>query len=106
MREYLVDFFKDFEYDSSDADFLLFTYDRIASRPDTLAVWNEAITIYESNCSCDFNLIISLAQEVAQRLDMHRYTAELLIFICLSKRLREIYLEREINLDIFQILLI
>ena len=101
MREYLIEFFKDFEYGGSDADFLLFTYDRIASRPDTLAVWNEAIAIYERDCNCDFNLIISLAQEVAQRLDMHRYTSELLIFICLSKHLREIYLERGIDLDIF-----
>ncbi len=101
MREYLVDFFKDFEYDSADAEFFLFTYDRIAGREDTLAIWNEAINIYERDMNCDFDMIISLADEVAQRLDMHRYTAELLIFICLSKRLREIYIERGIDLSIF-----
>ena len=101
MREYLVSFFRDFEYDVSDAEFLLFTYDRIAGREDTLAIWNEAIKIYERDMRCDFDMIISLADEVAQRLDMHRYTAELLIFICLSKRLSEIYVERGIDLSIF-----
>ena len=101
MRAYLTDFFLTFEYDEGDAEFLLFTYDRIASRTDTLAVWNEAIAIYERDINCDYNMIISLAQEVAQRLDMHRYTAELLIFICLSKHLKELYRERGIDLKIF-----
>ena len=49
MKEYLIEFFKDFEYDSSDAEFLLFTYDRIVGREDTLAIWNEAINIYEKD---------------------------------------------------------
>ena len=101
MREYLVSFFKDFEYDKADADFLLFTYDRIVSRDDTLAIWNEAMDIYERDMNCDFDMIISLAKEVAQRLDMHTYTSELLVFICLSKHLREIYVERGIDLSIF-----
>ncbi|MBR5143993.1 MAG: DUF5596 domain-containing protein, partial [Clostridia bacterium] len=101
MREYLVSFFNDFEYERSDTDFLLFTYDRIAGREDTLAVWNEAINIYERDMNCDYNMIISLADDVAQRLDMHKYTAELLIFICLSKHLRKIYIEQRIDLAIF-----
>ena len=101
MRDYLVEFFHDFDYDERDAAFLLFSYDRIVAREDTLAVWNEAIEIYNKNMNCDFDMIISLAQDVAQRLDMHRYTAELLIFICLSKHLRELYIEREIDLSIF-----
>lgn len=101
MREYLIEFFDSFGYDRADADFLLFTYDRIASRPDTLAVWNEAIAIYDRDMNCDFDLVISLSDEVAARLDMHKYTAELLIFICLSRRLRSIYTERGIDLAIY-----
>ncbi len=101
MRDYLTDFFLRFEYDEADAEFLLFTYDRIAGREDTLAVWNEAIKIYENDIRCDYNLIISLADEVADRLDMHRYTAELLIFICLSKHLKELYRQQGIDLKIF-----
>ncbi len=101
MKEYLLDFFRSFEYDMTDAEYLLSSYDRIAGREDTLRVWNEAIKIYERDMNCDFGMVIALAQEVAQRLDMHRYTAELLIFICLSKRLREIYIERGIALSVF-----
>ena len=101
MREYLIDFFDSFEYDRTDAEYLLSVYDRITDRADTNAVWREALNIYSSNMNCDFDLIIALAQDVAQRLDIHRYTTELLAFICLSKRLREIYIERGIDLTIF-----
>lgn len=102
MREYLVNFFSDFEYEKSDADYLLFTYDRIMSREDTAMVWNEALAIYERDINCDYDLIISLARDVAHRLDMHRYTSELLVFICMSKHLRELYIDREIDLGIFK----
>ena len=101
MREYLIEFFDSFEYEMSDADYLLSVYDRIQEREDTRAVWREALNIYNDDMNCDFDLIIALAQDVAQRLDIHRYTTELLVFICLSKRLREIYTEREIDLSIF-----
>ena len=101
MRQYLVDFFRDFEYSEKDSAYLLFAYDRIAGREDTLVVWNEALSMYDKSLDCDFGMIISLAQEVAQRLGMHNYTAELLVFICLSKRLKERYVERGIDLGIF-----
>lgn len=101
MREYLVRFFIEFEYDTSDAEYLLSVYDMIEGREDTLAVWNEALRSYERKTNCDFDLIIALAQDVAQRLGIHRYTTELLIFICLSRHLRELYSERGISESVF-----
>ena len=101
MREYLINFFHTFEYEDADSEYLLSTYDKIAGNDDIIAVWNEAINIYERDTNCDFKLIILLAREVAQRLAIHTYTAELLIFICLSKHLRELYVERSIDLGIF-----
>ena len=71
MRSYLEQFFHDFEYEDRDAAYLLFAYDRIVARDDTAAVWNEALGLYEKNVNCDYSLIISLAQDVAQRLGMH-----------------------------------
>lgn len=101
MRDYLVDFFHTFDYADVDADYLLGVYDSIVERQDTRVTWNEAITIYKKQTDCDFGIIISLAEEVAERLDIHAYTADLLIFICLSKRLKELYIERGIALKIF-----
>lgn len=101
MRDYLISFFNTFEYETDDASYLLSVYDIIASREDTMAVWSEAIKIYERETNCDFSLIISLAQDVAQRLAVHSYTTELLIFICLSRHLRDLYTERGINLQIY-----
>ena len=76
MRQYLVDFFRDFEYSEKDSAYLLFAYDRIAGREDTLVVWNEALSMYDKSLDCDFGMIISLAQEVAQRLGEHWKQAE------------------------------
>ena len=101
MRSYLEQFFHDFEYEDRDAAYLLFAYDRIVARDDTAAVWNEALGLYEKNVNCDYSLIISLAQDVAQRLGMHNYTAELLVFICMSRQLKELYIERGIDLSVF-----
>lgn len=101
MRDYLKEFFVSFDYEKSDAEYLLAAYDSIYAREDTRAVWNEALDIYNKKTNCDFDLIIALAQDVAQRLGMHRYTAELLVFICLSKHLKELYIEHEIDLSIF-----
>ena len=101
MRDYLVDFFYSFGYDESDTQFLLCAYDRIAERQDTFAIWNGAIGLYEAQTNCDFGRVISHAKEVAQRLGMHTYTAELLLFICLSKHLKALYVAKGIDLDIF-----
>lgn len=101
MRDYLANFFSTFAYNDDDAQFLLSAYDSISKREDTRSLWDEAIRIYEKDSNCNFANIISIAQSVAQLLHMHTYTAELLIFICLSKHLKELYIEREIDLEIF-----
>ena len=64
MREYLINFFHTFEYEDADSEYLLSTYDKIAGNDDTIAVWNEAINIYERDTNCDFKLIISLCAYV------------------------------------------
>jgi hypothetical protein len=96
-----VDFFSTFAYEAADAQHLLSVYDRIVAREDTLALWEQALEIYNAQTKCDFGEILSLAREAAKRLDIHTYTIDLLIFICLSQHLKELYIEQGIDLDIF-----
>ena len=101
MRNYLVDFFDTFAYDAADAAYLLEAYDRIVANEKTAELWDRALAIYEENISCDGKEILNLAGEAARLLYLHEYTAELLIFICMSRRLKREYEVRGIDAEIF-----
>lgn len=103
MKQYLSGFFKTFEYTETDTAFLMYVYDKIADNPETMALLNEALQMYaDSYVLCDYQKIIDIADEIALRLQLREYTIELLIFICLSKRTKEIYKERKLSEQIFE----
>ena len=97
MREYLVDFLDRFGYDAADVAVLLAAYDRLASD----ARWDEALGLYEADVGCDQSRVIALADEAAVAVGVHEYTAELLIFLCMSRRLKREYEVRGWADDIF-----
>ena len=101
MKNYLYDFLKKCEYSESDIAFLTDTYERIASHAEASALWEQAIGLYRENIRCDFKQILSLANRAAELLSIHKYTAELLIFLCLTQRLREEYETRGVDVKIF-----
>ena len=101
MKNYLYDFLKKCKYSESDIAFLTATYEAIASHPEASALWEQAIALYRENIHCDFKKILSLANRAAEILSIHKYTAELLIFLCLTQRLREEYEKRGVDVKIF-----
>ncbi len=101
MRTYLIEFFKDFDYDAADAAYLLEVYDRIVADEKTAALWNRALALYEENIGCDIKEILGLAGEAARLLYLHEYTTELLISICMSRRLKAEYAARGLADDVF-----
>lgn len=102
MRNYLTSFFDEFEYSAEDAWFFTDTYDKITADEKTNGLWREAIALYDKDINCDFRRIRDIADEVAEILYLEEYTAELLIFVCLSKRLRERYKEHGIDMEIYK----
>ncbi len=101
MRDYILKFFEDFSYQKSDAEFLLSAYDKIIENPDANTIWQEAISRYESDINCDFNELLNCADKVSNILSIHKYTTELLLCICLTKRLKAVYESKNISLEIF-----
>ncbi len=101
MRHYLVDFFDRFGYDEADASVLLEAYDRIMASEEAAARWESACLLYEENVCCDFKEILNVAGAVARLVRLHEYTAELLIFICMSRRLKREYEMRNLDGEIF-----
>lgn len=103
MKQYLSDFFKAFEYTESDTAFLMDVYDKITDNPETMALLVEALQMYaDSSVPCDYKRIIDIADEIALKLQFREYTVELLIFICLSRRTKELYKERRLDDRIFK----
>ena len=102
MRNYLCEFYKSQGYLADDADFLLSAYDTIVSNPEANAIWEEALGLYLNDINCDYGEIIKKADRVAYLTGINEHTADLLIFQCLSKRLKELYVERGIDLAIFE----
>lgn len=101
MKNYLIDFFEEFEYEESDRIALLDAYDKICEREDSRLLWQSALDSYERDVRCDYKAVLAAADEAAALVGAHKYTAELLIFICMSKRLRALYAERGVNLAIY-----
>jgi hypothetical protein len=102
MKNYLYDFLKKCEYAESDIAFLTDAYEKIASHAEASTLWAQAIGLYRENIRCDFKRILALANRAAELLSVHKYTAELLIFLCLTKYLREEYEKRGLDIAIFE----
>ena len=102
MRRYICDFLEEYDYDRSSSDCLLSTYDRITLNSLSLELLEEILQLYNSNYHCDFDVIFEKAEKISQILEIHEFTVELLLFICLSKHLKELYLEKGIATEYYR----
>jgi len=101
MRSYLKSFFHINQYSDDDAVVLLETYDLIVACKETQDMWEQAIRLYSESINCDYAKILELADLVATKLNIHEYTTELLIFICLSSITEKEYEKRGIDKKLF-----
>lgn len=102
MRTYIHNFLNEYQYPENARETLLNAYDKIVGNAEACSVWNEAIALYEANHKCDYGKIIDKADKAADLIGMHEYTLELLVFICLSKHLKELYIEKGICLELYR----
>ncbi len=101
MKEYVKSFLKDFEYQEKDANFLYASFCRIVLNEKANTLFNEAIQMYKDNIKCDYGKVLALSKEAGECVNVHEYTAGLLVFICLSKHLKELYKERGLSDELF-----
>ncbi|MBQ8840138.1 MAG: DUF5596 domain-containing protein [Clostridia bacterium] len=102
MRDYLVSFMKD--YEDNDKTVLLSAFDSIVKNDQALELLNQCIKKYQDNINLDYynEIIVNGAQKIAEIVGIHTYTIELLVFMCLSKYLKQLYIEKGIDLSIFE----
>ena len=101
MRAYLEKFFREFAYVPEDAAELLAAYDKVCENGQAMALWQEALDMYDQELLCDYPRLLELADEAAEAVGLHEYTLELLIYICMSRKLEQRYAERGLNRELF-----
>ena len=103
MRDYLKSFFEEFDFDKSDSEFLIAAYDKIASNENALNKWNAILEAYDNDILLDYTeTVINGAKAIGDSLSIHPYTSSFLIFACMSRRLRILYEENGIDLQIYR----
>ena len=103
MREYLVSFFEEYEYDSRDTRCYMDAYDVIMAHEETRDLLEAAIAAYEANCRLDYSTeILGRAEKISEISGVHTYTVQQLVFMCLTKHLRTLYLQRNLDMQIYR----
>ena len=103
MREYLICFFREFEYDDRDSAQLLGAYDRIIANEAANKLLHDALSAYEANYNTDYMAeILNRAREISSCTGIHPYTVDLLVFLCMTKHLKTLYIEKGLDLQIFK----
>ena len=99
----MQDFFRACSYEDNDRALLLETYEKIAGNPQAKALLFDGVNAYERSTDIDYDTkVFGAAKEIANHIDVHPYTVTLLLFICLTKPLKEKYLERGLDLQIYK----
>ena len=101
MRKYFEDFFAGFSYSAEDTAHLLDAYDKICACDDARTPFERAYAAYVADLNCDWGALMRETQAAGKLVDVHNYTTDLLLFIMLSKHLRELYVEHGIDLAIW-----
>ncbi len=101
MREWLTDILTRCAFFEKDAEKLLATYDVILQNESAASVWEDALSLYEEDITCDWKHLIALSDKVAEKTGLQEETVVLLLFLCLARRLEREYAARNIDADIF-----
>lgn len=94
MRDHVSEICDMYSYPVDAKETLLLAYDKIVEgkKDEFFAL----INTYEENICCDYQKLIDECKKISNSLDVHEYTVGLLLFVCLSKHLKEVYKEKGI----------
>lgn len=102
MTEYLKNFFDICEYPEEAKVSLLADYEKLMASEECKAVFDKYIAEYKQNNDTDFGAAYSNAHNTAEVIGVNGYTAELLIFCCFTEHLKELYIEKGYDLEIWR----
>lgn len=104
MREYLLNLMNDHEYEKKDKECLISAYDTVVANEEANKILEDLLKVYAENINLDYynEIIVNRAQKIAEIVNIHSYTIELLAFMCMSKHLKTLYEAKNIDAQIFK----
>ena len=97
MKAYAINFMQELGFDAEAIEVLSEDLDKMLSHTESKAIVEECVALYEENERRDYGEFFPKIDRAAELSGVHQYSAELLLFILFSKRLRELYRERGIS---------
>lgn len=101
MRQYLDDFFELFSYPEESRKALMYAYNCIELDSKLLKEFNSLLEEYSADKNCDFRGMLNSMSDISANAGIHVYEGNLLLLVCLSKKLKEYYAEDKIDQQIW-----
>ena len=97
MKTYALSFMTEIGFDDEAIEALSSDLERMLAEPESKAIIEKQVALYETDVNRNYGEILSETDKAAEIAGVHKYSAELLIFILFSKRLRELYKQSGIS---------
>lgn len=101
MKEYVLNFMKELEFDKEAIEALYADYLKIDANENAKKAFDECVKAHEENIHTDYGALLKKAEDAGESVGVHKYSAGLLVFICLSRHLKKCYEEQGIDLSIW-----
>lgn len=102
MKEYLTEFLNDFNYPNECRELLLEAYDSINADGDKRDTLSALLSEYTDNKDLSYFVIEEYVNRLCRGLSSHEYTVWLLVYILMTKRLRELYEENDLPVSLWR----
>jgi len=96
MLEYARSFMTEIGFDKAATDSLCCDLEKILNHPEAGVIWKECVGDYEKNMYLDYGRYLEKAKEAGEAAGVHVYSAHMLLFVCFSGHLRDLYREQGI----------
>ena len=97
MIEYALSFMDELGFDKEAVESLSADIEKIYANEEAKALFAGAVDDYERDIHSNYTELREAAKRAGEIVGVHAYSAELLLFICFSKHLRELYRLRGIS---------
>ena len=97
MKTYALSFMTEIGFDDEAIEALSSDLERMLADPKSKAIIENQVALYETDVNRNYGEILSEIDKAAEIAGVHKYSAELMIFILFSKHLRALYRERGIS---------
>ena len=101
MLNYIIEFFEVYDYPQDSRETLIATYNSIISDTESKKVFDNYFYKYSENVNIDFDSMLEECEAIAAKLKLHEYSVKLLIYICLSKALKEHYVKAGYSIELY-----